>query len=293
MNEDHLIEELLKQVPLAQGSAGPGDDCAVVEREGGLLALLKTDAMVEGVHWSADTSPQRVGHKAVARVLSDFAAMGGRPGEFMITLVIPKKTALDWCTALYQGMGECLRTHGGLIVGGETSSSPEGSPAVISVAASGKVERDHLVLRSHARAGDAILVTGELGGSITGKHLDFSPRLGEARWLVEHFKPNAMMDLSDGLARDLPRLAKASNCGFQLRHDAIPCSDGCSTTQAMTDGEDYELLFTIGADRVNSLRKAWHRKFPDLALTVIGEMCAEHAGEQLEGGWDHFSDSIN
>src|SRR5210317_1527941 len=111
MNEDHLIEELLKQVPLAQGSAGPGDDCAVVEREGGLLALLKTDAMVEGVHWSADTSPQRVGHKAVARVLSDFAAMGGRPGEFMITLVIPKKTALDWCTALYQGMGECLRTH--------------------------------------------------------------------------------------------------------------------------------------------------------------------------------------
>ena len=288
LGEDQLIAKLLEKVPVAEGAAGPGDDCAVVEREDGPLQLLKTDAMVEGVHWSKDTEAQRVGWKAVARVISDFAAMGGRPKEFLITLAMPKTTAADWASALYEGMGDCLRKHGGVIVGGETAGSPDNSPIMISVAATGEVERAQLTLRSGAEAGDTLLVTGQLGGSIAGKHLDFSPRIDEAEWLTSQFKPSAMMDLSDGLAKDLPRLAEASACGFQIKGDNIPCSEGCTTEQAIGDGEDYELLFAIGADQVDALLGSWREKFAGLPLTVIGSLCAIEESDQLEGGWDHF-----
>ncbi len=288
LGEDALIARLLCEVPLAEGAAGPGDDCAVLDRGDGPLQLLKTDAMVEGVHWSPDTEAQRVGWKAVARVISDFAAMGGKPSEFLITLAMPKTTPADWTTDLYRGIGDCLRTHGGVIAGGETSSSPEGSPIVISVAATGETQREQLALRSGAREGDAILVTGRLGGSISGKHLDFTPRLAEADWLTSNFKPTAMMDLSDGLAKDLPRLVDASGCGFILERESIPCSAGCSVDQALGDGEDYELLFSMAADQVDALLESWANAFPELPLTVIGSLCAKNESDRLGGGWDHF-----
>ena len=288
MGEDALIEAMLQHVPLAPGIAGPGDDCAVIEGDGDALQLLKTDAMVEGVHWATETEAKRVGWKAVARVISDFAAMGGKPKEFLITLAMPKSTATDWATGLYQGIGDCLRQHGGVITGGETTSSPDGSPIVISASATGEVKRDQLTLRSGAKPGDALLVTGQLGGSIRGKHLDFTPRLAQADWLTSHFKPSAMMDLSDGLAKDLPRLAKASDCGFQIKHDTLPCSANCTSDQAIGDGEDYELLFAIGAEQLEALLEQWAQQFPELPLTAIGELCASGEGDQLEGGWDHF-----
>ena len=289
LGEDELIEALLEQAPLGKGPAGPGDDCAVIDQGDGSLQLLKTDAMVEGVHWSSDTDAKRVGWKAVARVISDFAAMGGRPKELLITIVMPKSTAADWATKLYQGMGNCLEKQGGVIAGGETSSSPEGSPIIISVAATGVVPQEQLTLRGGGKAGEAILVTGKLGGSIQGKHLDFVPRLDEAAWLTSEFKPSAMMDLSDGLAKDLPRLAQASGCGFKLHRDTIPCSPGSSVEEAIGDGEDYELLFSIPANQVETLMQEWSGQFPEIPLTVIGELCASEESDQLEGGWDHFS----
>src|SRR5690606_24292863 len=121
----------------------------------------------------------------------------------------------------------CFERFGAVLVGGETCRVPQSSAAVISVSATGRVERENLVTRSGGKAGDEIWVSGALGGSLAGKHLDFIPRIDQARWLVSHFKPTAMMDLSDGLARDLPRLAKSSGCGFQLDHKAIPLSEGC------------------------------------------------------------------
>ena len=293
LGEDRLIEAMLAQAPLAEGAAGPGDDCAVLERNGDHLQLLKTDAMVEGVHWEKEAAPERVGWKAAARVISDFAAMGGSPKEFLITLALPKTTAVDWTTGLYQGIGSCLEKHGGVIVGGETTSSPDNSPIVISIAATGEVAREQVVLRSGAKAGDALLVTGRLGGSISGKHLDFTPRRTEADWLTTHFKPTAMMDLSDGLAKDLPRLATASGSGFKLDQATIPCSEGCGFEQAVGDGEDYELLFTIEAERVGDLLEAWRAEFRELPLTVIGELCASGEGDRLEGGWDHFRESVS
>ncbi|MGL5016869.1 MAG: thiamine-phosphate kinase, partial [Luteolibacter sp.] len=166
---------------------------------------------------------------------------------------------------------------------------PAGSAAVISIAATGSVLRRHLVLRSTAQAGDALFVTGTLGGSIAGKHLDFTPRLREASWLVAEFKPTAMMDLSDGLAKDLPRLAAASRCGFQIDRSALPLSPGCTPAQALGDGEDYEILFTLEAGRAAALLAAWSHRFPALPLTRIGQLVAEAAGESLAGGWEHFS----
>lgn len=288
LGEDALIRSLLAGAPVAPGPAGPGDDCAVIEVGEGLLQLLKTDAMIEGVHWEPQADPLRVGWKAVARVISDFAAMGGRPADFLITIALPPSTPLSWATELYRGIGRCLKAHGGRIVGGETSGCPEGAPIFISVAARGEISQDRVALRSGGNPGDLLWVTGTLGGSLAGKHLDFQPRLEEAAWLVEHFKPTAMMDLSDGLGSDLPRLAEASGCGFELHPDSIPCSAGCTTDQAIGDGEDYELLFSIAADRTDDLLHAWQQEFGTTPLTAIGKLCDPSRGDRLGRGWDHF-----
>ncbi len=290
IGEDALIARLVKLVPHAPDASGPGDDCSVIDPgpHSDTLQLLKTDALVERVHFLPEAAPRAVGWKAVARVISDFAAMGGVPEHFLVTLALPKSTAVEWIEEVYRGMGDCLGKFGGLLAGGETSSVPDGSAAVISIAATGKVSRSHLVLRSTARAGDAVVVTGRLGGSITGKHLDFTPRIGEAAWLVRHFKPSAMMDLSDGLGKDLPRLAAASGCGFRIDESSLPVSPDCTPDQAIGDGEDFELLFTLPSVQVADLLARWSVEFPDLPLTVIGEMTAGGEGMPLKGGWDHF-----
>lgn len=265
IGEDALIERLIALVPRDENpAAGPGDDCAVVDpgADSPTLLLLKTDALVERVHFLPDAPARAVGWKAAARVLSDFAAMGGKPSHFLVTLALPPETAVFWAEELYRGIGDCLEKFGGVLAGGETSSVPTGSAAVISIAATGSVLRDHLVLRSTAKPGDTLFVTGLLGGSIHGKHLDFTPRLDAADWLVGHFKPTAMMDLSDGLAKDLKRLTLASKCGCRIDENSLPLTPGCTPSQALGDGEDFELLFAIKPGRVPELIANW--PFPDL-----------------------------
>lgn len=292
IGEDALIQRLVGLIPRSgDPAAGPGDDCAVIDHDAQSpsLLLLKTDALVEGIHFLPETPARSVGWKAAARVVSDFAAMGGQPGHFLITLALPPETAVSWVEDLYRGIGDCLVIHGGLLAGGETSSVPSGSAAVISIAATGCVSRDHLVLRSTAGVGDTLFVTGRLGGSIRGKHLDFTPRLRESRWLVSKYKPTAMMDLSDGLAKDLPRLAASSGCEFQIDAAALPLNPGCTPTEAIGDGEDYEILFAIAPARIDGLLAAWSAEFPELPLTRIGSLVEISAGESLAGGWEHFS----
>ena len=292
IGEDALIERLVSLVPRASDpAAGPGDDCAVIDHDprSATLQLLKTDALVEHIHFLPDTPARAVGWKAAARVVSDFAAMGGRPEHFLITLALSPETAVAWAEDLYRGIGDCLEKCGGTLAGGETSRVPPGSAAVISIAATGSVRREQLVLRSTAHPGEAILVTGSLGGSLHGKHLDFTPRLKEAAWLVSAYKPTAMMDISDGLAKDLPRMAAASGCGFHLDPSALPLTPGSTPAQALGDGEDFEILLAIESARVPGLLAAWRAVFPDLPLTRIGEFVEMSAGESLSGGWDHFS----
>ncbi len=283
LGEDGLIARICRDLPKpTHVIVGPGDDCAVVGA-GEELTLLKTDAVVAGVHFLHDEKSTRVGWKAVARVLSDFAAMGGEPGELLITLALAPEVSVDWVDGLYRGISSCLKQHGGVIVGGETISLPQGAPTMVSVAGKGRVARANLVTRGGGRLGDGIYVTGRLGGSIHGKHLDFTPRLREAAWLVNNGWVTAMMDLSDGLAKDLPRLARMSGVGFELDRDSLPCSEGSTLAQAISDGEDYELLFTSGDD----LKPAWGEKFPGLEITRIGTLI-EGVGDTIEGGWDHF-----
>lgn len=291
IGEDALIERLIGLVPRDPApAAGPGDDCAVVDQGPAhdSLQLLKTDALVGGVHFLADSPARAVGWKAAARVVSDFAAMGGKPERFLVTLALPAATEVSWAEDLYRGIGDCLTAFDAVLAGGETSSVPPGSAPVISIAATGSVRRGHLVLRSTAKPGDILLVTGTLGGSIRGKHLDFIPRLEEANWLAAGFKPTAMMDLSDGLAKDLPRLAAASGCGYVLDRDKLPVTPGCGHAEALGDGEDFELLLAIEPERVAALMDAWPVRFPELPLTAIGALAGRGQGDSLAGGWDHF-----
>ena len=290
IGEDALIRRLVALVPRSDDpAAGPGDDCAVIAPapDSPTLLLLKTDALVERIHFLSDAPARAVGWKAVARVISDFAAMGGRPGEFLITLALAPETPVAWVEELYRGIGDCLEKFGGTVAGGETSGAPAGAASVISIAATGSVRRENLVLRSTARPGDALLVTGMLGGSIHGKHLDFTPRVEAAEWLAENFKPTAMMDLSDGLAKDLARMADASGCGFVVDEDALPVTPGRTAAQALGDGEDFELLVAMTPENVSDLLAAW--PFPDLPLTVVGRMVGPENSRPLTGGWEHFT----
>lgn len=294
LGEGALIERVARLLPVAAGvAAGPGDDCAVVDEfetpmDSDRLTLLKTDAIVESIHYTRDTAPERVGWKAVMRVVSDFAAMGGAPGRFLVTIALPPDREVAWVDGLYQGMARAMDWCGGKLAGGETTAVPKGSAAVISVAATGWVERRHLVLRATARPGDAIYVTGRLGGSLAnGRHLDFFPRLTEAAWLVRHFKPDAMMDLSDGLAADLPKLARASATGFTLDREAVPHHAGVDVDAALNDGEDFELLFTRRGD-AEAFEAAWRIAFPEVLLTRIGVVTEAGDSPVTTGGWSHF-----
>jgi len=284
LGEEALLERLLGALGAPPPPAGPGDDCAVVDGGRGPLRLLKTDAIVAGVHFEAGEAPSRVGWKAVARVLSDFAAMGGRPRRLMVTVALPASTEVRWVEGLYRGMRRCLERHGGELVGGETSGVPEGSAAVISVAGEGEVARGRMVPRGGGGAGEVLVVSGVLGGSLGGWHLRFEPRLAEGERLAAA-GATAMMDLSDGLARDLPRLARASGCGFEIERERLPRRRGCSIERALGDGEDYELLAALPRRRWERLRATWPAELAP--LREIGRLT--ESGGELSGGWEHFS----
>lgn len=296
LGEDEVVRQLTQALPVDSSVvAGAGDDCAVLEYgRSGYYQLFKTDCLVQGVHYAPETPPDLVGRKALARALSDIAAMGGWPTQAVVTLVLSPSFHLSYAKDIYRGLAGVAREFGVSVVGGETSrpASSSGKTAIISVSLLGLVEKGRCVLRSGGRADDQIFVTGTLGGSMEGKHLQFQPRVWEGRWLSEHFKPSAMMDLSDGLAKDLPRLANQSGVGFQLVYGRVPKSPGCELAQALNDGEDYELLFTVPPDRAESLQTSWSRIFPNLPLTHIGWLCREEESMGPEfndaGGWDHF-----
>ncbi|MCZ7640573.1 MAG: thiamine-phosphate kinase [Verrucomicrobia bacterium] len=213
MTEFELIARLIPGLPRNDSVVvGAGDDCAVLDV--GLPDrwwLLKTDAVVAGVHFDDTARPEQVGHKALARVLSDVAAMAGEPSSAVITLGLPEPYDVGFVEALYTGLSRLAKRYDVAVVGGETVPNPE--RLLVSIALLGWVEKSRLARRAGARPGDALFVTGELGGSLAGKHLDFEPRLAEARWLGGQCAVHAMIDLSDGLAGDLRHLLAASGVG--------------------------------------------------------------------------------
>jgi thiamine-monophosphate kinase len=290
VGEDRLLERLLPSLPIGQGVVAPaGDDCALVELpRGRKLLVLKTDCVVEKIHFESATDPFSIGWKAMMRPLSDFAAVSGMPQCALVTLIVSAKRTNNWVEKIYRGLIHAAARFDVSIVGGETSSTC--GPAAISVSVAGFVEKDRWVSRGGGKTGDDLFVTGRLGGSIRGKHLRFVPRIEESRWLTKNFRIHAMMDLSDGLGVDLPRLARASRVGFEIDKNILPLNPGASIQSAITDGEDYELLFAIPQRHRDRLEKSWRKKFPQVPLTRIGRFhqpsTIDH--QLLPSGYVHF-----
>lgn len=294
LREDDLVARLIRRLPAgARVVAGPGDDCAAVRVPGAKrLQLLKTDCLVEGVHFRREHPGELVGWKALCRNLSDIGACGGRPDAALVTVAAPGDLGADYLEKIYAGLARAARRFRVSIVGGETARSPGG--LFLSVALTGWVKPARFVRRGGGRAGDAIFVTGRLGGSFgadgRGRHLSFVPRVEEGRWLAKNFPIHAMMDLSDGLGADLPRLADASRKGYAVDPAAIPRARGCSVERAIGDGEDYELLFALPAREAARLAAAWRERFPRLPLTRIGTLRADRRERTPLGrGYGHFA----
>ncbi len=297
LSEDVLLRHLLAEIPprltfdasLVVG-AGDGDDCAIVRGllRGGKHLLLKTDCVVEGRHFLASTPAGQIGWKALARPLSDLASCAATPLHALITLALPSDTSLERACGIYRGLARCAAEFDVLVAGGETTRTD--GPLWLSVTVTGEAAPARCPTRLDGHPGDALFVTGRLGGAFaSGRDLTFRPRLVEGRWLARHFPLRAMMDVSDGLGSDLPRLAAASGVGYRVERAALPCQRGCSVEQAIRDGEDYELLFSLAPKHARKLANRWAERFPDLALTQIGELTPPGAGDELPRGFDHFA----
>ncbi len=283
---------------------GIGDDAAVVP--GGDESwdwVLTTDPVVEQVHFTADAPAAAIGHKAVGRVLSDLAAMGSEPLWLLVNVGAP--ATLPWIRLeqVYQGATSLARRFGATIIGGDMTTTPQ---LELHVFGMGRVPRGTALTRAGARPGDALYVTGALGGSRLGRHLAFEPRVREGAWLRAEPWATAMMDVSDGLAADLPRLCASSGVGAEIDAAAIPLhpdagamADGRPPlAHALEDGEDFELLFTVPADRAKKFELAWNATFT-LPCTRIGTVLPVSAGLEIRmadqsrqalapGGYEHY-----
>jgi len=254
---------------------GPGDDCAVLP-VCGEKHLVTTDSVVYQRHFDDKVTAFQAGEKLLKRNASDIAAMAGVPDSAVVAIVCGQNLSVRWIENFCKGMAHAALDCGIRLVGGDLSQGPDGTFSA-SMALLGHAQNP--VLRKGAAAGDLIFVTGELGGSLAEWHYAFVPRLKEARWLAQHARPKCMIDVTDGLAKDL-RTILPEGCDALIDVEALPLrvearlsQDAMDpVTHALCDGEDYELLFTLtGTTDVAQLQAAWRKKFNTL-LTCIGRM---------------------
>ncbi len=264
-----------------------GHDCAVLSSfRRNLDLVLKTDAVVEGIPFTSSTPASLIGRKALARGLSDLAAAGATPRAALITIGCPNPRSAARILQAYRGISRLAKKLHLPIVGGETVRTRQ---LLLSISLLGTVPIKTSPSRSGAKPGDILFVTGKLGGSWPRRHLTFTPRLPEGHWLARNKFPSAMLDLSDGLGADLPRLARSSHIGFQIYPDQIPLAPRATPTTAFTQGEDYELLLSVPPHRVSSLLRRWPFSTP---LTPIGTCLPPKQGYHTGGlplrGYDHL-----
>lgn len=311
--------ELLAAIGKVLSGAGPevrvgvGDDAAVLAPGAGDL-LLTTDAMVEGTHFIRGlTSARDLGYKAIVVNVSDIAAMGGSPRAAVCALTLSDQVDAAWTMELFGGMREACDEYALWLVGGNLA---KGTEVTVSVTVTGEVAPSHAVLRSGARPGDQVVVTGSLGASAAGlrlcrlrkmwddderaaiaRHFRPEARVGEGQALARH-GATAMIDCSDGLEMDLLRLCDASGAGVRLHLADLPVAPAATLQEARAGGEDYELIATLPDDAAVSAVAAELRDGFGVALTVIGSITEEGpvavepggSEHRLEaGGWDHFA----
>jgi len=258
---------------------GIGDDAALLRIAPPGECLVTIDMLMEGVDFRlSEADPRAVGRKALAVSLSDIAAMAGRPLAAVVSLALPKKRGRELAEGVQLGIEAIAREFDVAIAGGDTNSWD--GPLVLSVTLLGQPTGSGPVRRKGAQAGDWIMVTGDFGGSISGKHLSFQPRVREALALHQAVRLHAMIDVSDGLAADLHHILDESDAGAVVRAAAVPTSEAArrlageksALEHALGDGEDFELLFTLSAD--DGRRLLANPPF-DIPLTHIGEITAE------------------
>jgi len=291
--ENELISWLQKNLPPSPRLlVGLGDDAAVLSGFDQSQLVVTTDLLTDQVDFVLDdVDPRQVGHKALAVNLSDLAAMAARPVAAFVSLVLPRsgcanRSAGELAVELYRGMLPLAERHGVTIAGGDTNSW--NAPLAISITAIGETTPHGPLTRAGAQVGDQLLVTGKLGGSILGRHLEVEPRVDEALLLHERYELHAGIDISDGLALDTSRLAEASHVGTLLDLSAIPIAgaarelskrDSTSALKhALTDGEDFELVLALPPNEATRLVRDQPLSIP---LTIIGQIIAEPGLWQL------------
>jgi len=336
-NEASIIARLSGIIPSRTGVRpsgdvllGIGDDAAVIRPRPGFTTVLSTDAFVEDAHFLARLHPpDAVGYKALARAVSDLAAMGAAPRYFLLTLALPGEKAGAWLELFAHGMARAARRFGMRLIGGDVSRHDRVFAALTVI---GEARRGRVLTRSGARPGDALYVTGRLGAAQAGlelllregprgiargadsyslkRHLYPDPRLAIGAWLAASKLATAAMDISDGLSTDLGRLCAASRAGALVHASALPVArdarpgarrepaeyeDGVALRRALHGGEDYELLFTVP----RRLASRVPPRFRGVSLTRIGEIISGRGVVLLDAagrsrplrplGWDHFA----
>ena len=272
-----------------------GEDAAVIKYNRDEYLLFASDMLIENVHFKISGQKDifaKIGHKALACNISDIASMGGVPKYAVISLGLPPD--LDYKKALefFSGAQKLAGKFGINIVGGDLSRSEK---VIVDVSLIGIVKKKNLTLRSGARSGDIIFVTGPLGGSCSGKHLTFTPRLKQAQYIIKKYKINSMIDISDGLAGDLWQIIKSSEKGAMLFKELLPITPGARNIKAaLYEGEDFELLFTVSVKMAEKITK--NKK---LKVYAIGEILENRKIFDLvnkkgrrrklkPGGYEHF-----
>jgi len=294
LGEFGLIDRFRKSIKTDSSVVrGSGDDCAVLKFDRHNYQLFTCDMIVEGVDFTSKDNPRLVGRKALAVSISDIAACGGIPRYAVVSLGIPRDTQLAYIDKVSTGLFALAREFKVNVVGGDISRSLR---LVIDVSLLGVVEKKCLVLRSGAKPGDIIFVTGRLGGSLNGKHLRFIPRIKESRYLVKNLKINSMIDISDGLLQDLGQILKESRAGAVIYADRIPLSrQARGLAEAFYAGEDFELLFTLSPIEAKRLLKkellSGYRPIGRIMEKGFGLKLVGNDGRQRKiapRGWQHF-----
>ena len=307
LGEQKLLARIRRWLgPAAPASpAGMGDDCAVLPavraRKGARYehaTLITVDPVIYGEHFDDKVAPRDVGRKLLRLNLSDIAAMGGRPVAAVLSLALDPRTRLDWLEAFYRGLASDARRFNVPIVGGDLATHRGGLVATLTLLGETTAPGGRALTRSGARIGDWMAVTGRLGGSLhSGRHHSFTPRLEQGRWLARRPEVVALMDLSDGIAKDVHSITPAGARPL-IFGDLLPRHPGVDLRGALTDGEDYELLLALRAEPAGAKRflATWRRAFPRLPLTLIGQFAPRAANPAAHGaldlsayhGFEHF-----